>query len=99
MARLVSFDGLLDLRGGISGLIENVRTMSSDTSQIEVHAKHLDSIDERLDRIVELMERMVSSVEQLGETVEELEETLEPVSRLANRFPGRSRRRVADPGG
>ena len=92
MARLVSFDGLLDLRGAIAGMIENVRSMSGDTSRIEVHAKHLESIDERLDRIVELMERMVSSVEDLSARVKELEDSLEPVGRLANRFPGRAKR-------
>ena len=96
MARLVSFDGLLDLRGAIAGMVENVRTMSGDTSRIEVHAKHLDSIDERLGRTVELMERMVSSVEELSGTVERLEGMLEPVSRLAARVPGGSRGRPDD---
>ena len=92
MARLVSFDGLFDLRGAIAGVVENVRKMSGDTSRIEVHAKHLDSIDERLARTVELMERMVSSVEDLSARVKELEDSLEPVGRLATRFPGRSKR-------
>jgi methyl-accepting chemotaxis protein len=92
VARLVSFDGLLDLRGAIAGMVENVRTMSGDTSRIESHAKHLDSIDERLGQTVELMERMVSSVEDLSVRVKELEDSLEPVGRLANRFPGNSRR-------
>lgn len=92
MARLVSFDGLLDLRGAIAGMIENVRSMSGDTSRIEVHAQHLDTLDERLDRIVELMERMVNSVDDLSARVKDLEDSLEPVGRLANRFPGRAKR-------
>jgi methyl-accepting chemotaxis protein len=94
VARLVSFDGLLDLRGAIAGMVENVRTMSGDTSRIEMHAKHLDSIDERLDRIVELMERMVASIDELSARVDEMQESVEPVGRLANRFPGRSKRKA-----
>jgi tetrahydromethanopterin S-methyltransferase subunit B len=38
------------------------------------------------------MERMVSAVEDLAATVKELQDSVEPVGRLANRFPGRSRR-------
>ena len=91
MARLVRFDGLLDLPSAIAGLVENVRSMSGDTGRIEMHAAHLEAIDERLDRIVVLMERMVSSVEELSATVEELQGSIEPVGRLANRLPGRKR--------
>ena len=92
MARLVSFDGLFDLRGAIAGMLENVKSMSGDTSRIEVHAAHLEAIDERLDHIVALMERMVSSIDELTATVEQLQNSVEPVGRLANRFPGNSKR-------
>ena len=92
MARLnLPLERICGAGSAISGIVENVRSMSNDTERIEQHSAHLDAIDRRLDRIVELMERMVSSVEQLSGTVERLEETLEPVSRLASRFPGRSR--------
>jgi methyl-accepting chemotaxis protein len=87
-----ALERIADAGSAIAGMVENVRSMSRDTDRIKAHAAHLEAIDERLDRIVVLMERMVGSVEQLGETVEQLEESLEPVSRLAGRFPGRSKR-------
>ena len=80
----------------IGAMVENIRTMSSDTQRIEKHSAHLDSIDERIDRIVELMEGMVSSVEELSGTVAKLDESLEPVSRLAGRFPGGTKRNADD---
>jgi tetrahydromethanopterin S-methyltransferase subunit B len=92
MARFVQLNGLLDVRSAIAGMLDNVKSMSSDTNRIEVHAKHLDSIDERLDRIVALMERMVSSIDELSARVEGMQEAVEPVGRLANRFPGRAKR-------
>ena len=92
MAGIGGLERVLDLRSAVAGMLENIKSMSGDTRQIEVHAAHLDSIDERIDRIVELMERMVSSIDELSATVEELRESIEPVGRLANRFPGRAKR-------
>jgi methyl-accepting chemotaxis protein len=92
VARLVSFDGLWDLRGAIARMLDDVRSMSRDTSRIEVHAAHLEAIDERLDQIVAQMERLVSSVEELSATVKEVQSSVEPVGRLAKRFPGKSKR-------
>jgi methyl-accepting chemotaxis protein len=92
MALIDSLGRAVDLRGPIAGLFENVKSMSGDTRRLEVHAAHLEAIDERMDRIVELMERMVSSIDQLSATVEELRTSIEPVGRLANRFPGGAKR-------
>lgn len=89
MARLVNFD---PLRGLIGGVVDDVKSMSSDTSQIELHAAHLDSIDRRLDRIVVLMEQMTNSIDELRATVEQVQGSVEPVGRLAERFPGRAKR-------
>jgi methyl-accepting chemotaxis protein len=89
VARLVNFDPLRVL---IGGLVDDVRSMSTDTSQIELHATHLDSIDERLDLIAAQMERIAGAVEELSATVKELQDSLEPVGRLAGRFPGRAKR-------
>lgn len=89
MTRLVNFD---PVRALIGGLVDDVRSMSADTSRIELHAAHLDSIDHRLDRIVAATAQMAASVEELAATVEELREHIEPVGRLANRFPGRAKR-------
>ena len=87
----VNLDRVLDLRSSIAGMIDNVRSMSQDTGRIEVHAKHLDTIDERLDRIVDLMDKMVASIDELSGRVEQMQDAVEPVGRLANRFPGRKR--------
>lgn len=87
-----ALERIADAGSAITGMVENVRSMSDDTQRIKKHSAHLDAIDERLDRIVALMERMVGSVEELSRTVEKLDESLEPVSRLAGRFPGRAKR-------
>jgi methyl-accepting chemotaxis protein len=93
---LVTLNGTLeriaDAGSAIGSMVENIKSMSGDTTRIEDHAKHLETIDERLDRIVGLMERMVASVEELTGKVDELQEDLEPVGRLAGRFPGRAKR-------
>jgi methyl-accepting chemotaxis protein len=93
MAGLQSaLERIADAGSAIGSMVENVRSMSGDTSRIKDHARHLETIDERLDRIVELMERMVASVDELRGSVEELEGHIEPVGRLAGRFPGRAKR-------
>jgi methyl-accepting chemotaxis protein len=93
---LVTLNGTLeriaDAGSAIGSMVDNVRSMSGDTSRIQDHARHLETIDQRLDRIVELMERMVASVDELRGSVQELEEHIEPVGRLAGRFPGRAKR-------
>jgi methyl-accepting chemotaxis protein len=93
---LVTLNGALeriaDAGSAIGSMVDNVRNMSGDTSRIQEHSRHLETIDQRLDRIVELMERMVVSVEELTGKVDELQEDLEPVGRLAGRFPGRAKR-------
>jgi methyl-accepting chemotaxis protein len=91
-----ALERIADAGSAIAGMVENVRSMSGDTSRIKAHAAHLDSIDERLDLIVAQMERMVSAVEELSSTVKELQSSVEPVGRLANRFPGRARRNSSD---
>ena len=92
---LVTLTGALeriaDTGSAIGSMVENVKSMSGDTSRIKDHARHLETIDERLDRIVELMERMVASVEELSGRVEELQDHVEPIGRFAGRFPGRRR--------
>jgi methyl-accepting chemotaxis protein len=92
MALNGTLERIADAGSAIGSMVENVRTMSGDTSRIKAHAKHLDSIDERLERIAELMERMVASVEELTGKVDELQQHVEPVGRLAGRFPGRAKR-------
>jgi methyl-accepting chemotaxis protein len=87
-----ALERIADAGSAIGSMVDNIKSMSGDTSRIQAHARHLDSIDERLDRVVELMERMVNSVDELRATVEELQDSLEPVGRLAGRFPGRGRR-------
>jgi methyl-accepting chemotaxis protein len=87
----VNLDRVLDLRSSIAGMIENVKSMSQDTSRIGAHARHLDTIDERMDRIVDLMEQMVASIDELSARVDEMQSAVEPVGRLAKRFPGRKR--------
>ena len=92
MPRIVGLERVLDLPNAVASMVEHVKSMSGDTERIERHAAHLDLLDERLDRITALMERMVSSIDELSSTVEELRESIEPVGRLANRFPGGSKR-------
>ena len=87
-----SLERIADAGSAIGSMVENVRSMSRDTSRIQEHSRHLDTIDQRLARIVELMERMVVSVEELTGKVDELEEHIAPVGRLAGRFPGRAKR-------
>ena len=96
MALNGALERIADAGSAIGGMVENVRSMSSDTQRIKAHSAHLDTIDERLDLIVAQMERMVSAVEELSATVKELQDSVEPVGRLAKRFPGRARRNSAN---
>ena len=52
MALNGALDRIADAGSAITGMVDNVRSMSTDTKRIKAHSAHLDSIDERLDRIV-----------------------------------------------
>lgn len=74
--------------GVIAGAMPVLVDVQQSLARLPDTAEHLDA---GLARMQELLDRLMPSLDELGRTVGALQESIGPLSRLADRFPGRGR--------
>jgi hypothetical protein len=74
--------------GVIEGAMPVLVDVQRSLARLPDTAEHL---DEGLARMTDLLDRLLASLDELGRTVAALQDSIGPLSRLAERFPGRNR--------